>query len=777
MMTRSHLDTLSEDILYSILLYCDFETACNAVVIGDAIPPPNDHHRRHSKRTNNSTATTTTTKTTATTVPHEQLLWKEIFQRHGFSSQDLTNSSGSKSTDLIEQCKQRRQLLFNLMRPRIRQKQEQKKKNKNHVRLGNLPHCYFHFFPVIPMATFLDDDDNNEMMMMTGDTPPVFYECDSYVLTSTGTSPELLFLNPFDGSLTVLKNCLNHCVPNDNEDISSLEESMMMMIDTNNNTHTNGSSNESSPPTNTTPAAAAGSSSRNTTFVEEAFHSTQQTLLGTNDYFCFDIAPRFPQATNRTTDEYDLSHLGLESKPVFDISNDNGGGIVVVGTMVAFCRNVRNLSNPLLVCTELISWTKRNKNNTTKAMEEDANVTIATNNNDDDEEYGEKRIIRAPYEFRLIHLDANHNRIVVSIQGDNNNNNKLNQLQVYPMILQDDDDDDDVRMSNDTPSSSSSFNKYFPDPIMTITCQHPITTCAVDSVTGNQLLVVTKARTIEIWNLAATTTAGSSTIRRTQILNCVKCLRKSIEDRLVVLTHNISSSNHCHRRRRRRRLGFEDCEEAQATSTLYRQVTRFQESNMESIHVPKHLTLEQGGFVTLQHSQREGTSLLLWRRYKDDDDDSFRIVSLINLPLWSRRIPRIHYDGTRLIVAGQDHIGAIILIYHCATPTCQAEMPALMTQDNDNDDLECNNRGDGSGGVYNLTTTRGHHKTQLVNRIRHAALGGLNDSVMDSMHMTCNERFLIINTRTGNLLGTSPIPEGLLVIDLQEEEKARQIVS
>jgi hypothetical protein len=41
------------------------------------------------------------------------------------------------------------------------------------------------------------------------------------------------------------------------------------------------------------------------------------------------------------------------------------------------------------------------------------------------------------------------------------------------------------------------------------------------------------------------------------------------------------------------------------------------------------------------------------------------------------------------------------------------------------------------------------------------------------MHMTCNERFLIVNTNTGNLLGSSPYAEGLLVIDLQDDNDVK----
>ena len=61
----------------------------------------------------------------------------------------------------------------------------------------------------------------------------------------------------------------------------------------------------------------------------------------------------------------------------------------------------------------------------------------------------------------------------------------------------------------------------------------------------------------------------------------------------------------------------------------------------------------------------------------------------------------------------------------------------------------------------------GERRINFVNRIRHAGLGGLE--YFDSMLMTANERFLIVNTKTGNLIGNdvaSYATDGLFVIDL-----------
>jgi hypothetical protein len=113
-----------------------------------------------------------------------------------------------------------------------------------------------------------------------------------------------------------------------------------------------------------------------------------------------------------------------------------------------------------------------------------------------------------------------------------------------------------------------------------------------------------------------------------------------------------------------------------------------------------------------------------------------------------------------LIVFGEDHIGTIILIYHVV---CDDYMGSLHREPQESSS-SC---GEASGGVYNFTS--GRPRVRFANRIRHVALGGIDPS-FDSIHMTCNERLIVVNTRTGNLLsGASPFSEGLLVIDLQDK--------
>jgi hypothetical protein len=72
--------------------------------------------------------------------------------------------------------------------------------------------------------------------------------------------------------------------------------------------------------------------------------------------------------------------------------------------------------------------------------------------------------------------------------------------------------------------------------------------------------------------------------------------------------------------------------------------------------------------------------------------------------------------------------------------------------------------GDDSGGVINVN---GSQNVVYMNRIRHAGLGGIE--YYDNIFMTLNERFVVINTKQGNLLdANNGATEGLMVIDLEK---------
>ena len=80
-----------------------------------------------------------------------------------------------------------------------------------------------------------------------------------------------------------------------------------------------------------------------------------------------------------------------------------------------------------------------------------------------------------------------------------------------------------------------------------------------------------------------------------------------------------------------------------------------------------------------------------------------------------------------------------------------------------------------SGGVINFSIP---NRVEYANRIRHCGLGGFE--YYDNMFMTVNERFIVVNTRTGNLMlesdsasRPSPSCEGLFVVDLDDCEHCK----
>lgn len=204
-------------------------------------------------------------------------------------------------------------------------------------------------------------------------------------------------------------------------------------------------------------------------------------------------------------------------------------------------------------------------------------------------------------------------------------------------------------------------------------------------------------------------------------------------------------------------------------------------SKVSQIYLPRHLPIHLCGFVTKQRNPESGTTLLLWQtarmsseKAQDSTSKRFHVTAMINLPLSAQCHPEVYFDGRRLIVFGKDHIGMIFLVYHVLGTRFDQdefddeakmhEIPRKASSNTGNN--VSNSHGEESGGVVQLA---GERRLKFVNRIRHAGLGGLE--YFDSMLLSANERFLLVNTKTGNLIGSDGsrnASEGLLVIDLQD---------
>lgn len=666
-------------------------------------------------------------------------VWRLLFERHYFAPIDhgIKGTAGNavNAIDYAASTRQRRQLLANLL--------QQQKRSPNVC--FNLPNRYFHFKPIVPTELLeeiyrrndQDDSDsdggngtgNHRLLFHNLDdpAPPVIYECDSFMLTSPGTSGELVLLDPFDGRLSVIRDISDHCVPSDE---AMMERAMVQPArairhqEGNNQSTAAGTAAVSNGHQHQHHLAWSRDAEIAGAAIDESIyqnHTTatrlpppppSQELLGPHDYFTFDVAPYFQEQRGRPdvilTEEFEMMYMGIDTKPIV-----NHDAMSIEGFMVGLGRTVTNEQDDGIVCSELTVWKRR--------VEEDL--------------YDTKLLCQFPRGFEMADFDARNERLFVLFSDNNGPLNTGREISGYSMLPWKGQDE-----------------MYFADSSSTIECQHKVHSFVIDA-TGEMLLVGTKAPTLEVWE-----TNPSSAPKRLQSLNVRKSLRKSIQDFLERV------KGYTHEARGGSVVGFDSPEEAQdiTLSVMLRQpdLAHFC-APLDSIFIPRHLPARRAGFVTLHFSRDEGCSLLLWRHNANGSDDKkgksnvFKVTSIINLRLSSRRKPCVTYDGNRILVLGEDHIGAIILVYHVSNGDTQ------FSEERDLSAMLCEH----SGGVYNLTNPP---QLRFANRIRHVALGGINR--YDSMYMTSNERFIIVNTKRGDLLGGASFPfsEGLLVIDLQD---------
>jgi hypothetical protein len=250
-------------------------------------------------------------------------------------------------------------------------------------------------------------------------------------------------------------------------------------------------------------------------------------------------------------------------------------------------------------------------------------------------------------------------------------------------------------------------------PIAQWKCRSSVTAMVVAPFCGDLVLTATKERTLEIYK----PTSSGATLEQ----------EISIPDSVVATLRNHG-----------------------------RPENDIHSSPVTEFFVAKDVALDKAGFWTLQHSTLDGSTLILWR--KATGEATWSISTILKLPLSSQRTPKILYDGHRLLVYGQDHIGMILLVYQVRSS---------------NEDADTFRRvpvgQEACGGVLNVEDSL--PITRFANRIRHVGLGGLENSFFEGLYLTANERFVVLNTKTGNLLSGSSTPfrEGLLVIDLQDE--------
>ena len=630
----------------------------------------------------------------------------------------------------------------------------------------------FRFVPLILPRDVTDVDDVDELALH----PPVEFACDSYRLLSTGIGSKFVILDPFSGTIELHEDVLDTC--------------------------------------GVVRGGSASRVGRTTTLfsIEDYFDADLEWYFGRHTPFggeCYDRDGRWRgggavggnDAASTSDDGATIDWVGVDAHVALD-----DDGVAIARCLIGAARTITMDSSDIrrrrrmrrevggggdetdAVVTEILAW-----------CDLDGDRTCVENLIPSSGAYDCKYVCRAAGSFYFMDICARHRMVYASCQvgccpfrgghddladyatsrrgGDNDDRRSLMDIDDDSMV---NDDGGPIRMSRSVyrlplmryaqhPSSSEEIGSYFPQPNACITAQYPVSSFSVDP-TGRTIVVGTTCGTVEVWHTGMDRRINRSTPLRLQIMS----VRESFLSRFRAMTMDsrggpIPSTGVC----LDGKLGVAEFDDHNSRETVddlalldndiwdeERFPHKHPTCKISQIYIPCHLPVQKCGFVSKQRCTKYGTTLVLWQTptissdmNEDITNERFRITAMINLPLSAQCHPAVHFDGRRLIVFGKDHIGLIILVYH------------VLGTRYDQSDFEKETGGEEeSGGVVQLS---GERRINFVNRIRHAGLGGLE--YFDSMLMTANERFLIVNTKTGNLIGNdiaSNATDGLFVIDL-----------
>ena len=744
----SWLDLLSGESLSHVVSYCDF---ANALMFARA----------------------TSRSIREELYRGDHFLWKEIFRRHYFSLPPITTNNNNHGNhhwtfDYLGETRRRRQLARNLLVPKQQRSRHNQEKNipwnKNNNNSNkptlslssscfNLPNRCFYFVPITPDDLFAEWDD----------PPPVDFGCDSFILTSAACGSELLFLDPFHGSLTVFESCLDNAVAS-NEGM--MENAMLEAANLITDHQQDERARNPRLPYNEQVVVQEEDNDDDdwreeqdiagAVFDQSVYRNHNVTTHYKKPPFlklfrleddidleaCFPPDRRYHHASRRPP-IIDVGYHGIDAKSILNTHGQVVGNMIAVGRMLTKTIQT-SLQREEQVCTELICWTRMHNIDTKSHSLASERTTINHESPRSNRRYGKRTLCRFPRSFSSIDVCPTYQRVYVSFDpadGSADPPASYNPctVVVFPMV-------EYPSLKHHHRQQKSSPGTNFQQPEFLIHCGGEVSALTVGPM-GDCLMVGTSNGTCEVWRIQSNT-YGMPHIKRTATIR--------IESSIARAFPHSSSKNNEVPYRDGVRLDLED------SARMQRKLLAFiNRPKIVSFHHPSHCSLSTCGFVTLQHSASKGSSLLLWRKNDDSKDstgdsttnDDYRPVSIINLPLSGMsRAPRVVFDGRKILVLGQDQIGVIILVYHVLSSNEDIHFFQQETR------LE-----ETSGGVYNLTTPS---RARFANRIRHAALGGLQ--YYDSIHMTCNDRFIVVNTKAGNLLSdfASAYAEGLLVIDL-----------
>mmetsp|Transcript_22438 Transcript_22438/g.55526 ORF Transcript_22438/g.55526 Transcript_22438/m.55526 type:complete len:599 (-) Transcript_22438:1317-3113(-) len=358
------------------------------------------------------------------------------------------------------------------------------------------------------------------------------------------------------------------------------------------------------------------------------------------------------------------------------------------------------------ISTELVTWTRP--------------VGDATS-------YSDRMSRHIPGAFRLMDMDAKTQRVFISFQEKEesmrwmqwNATPAKNQVLAFSLLKQ----------------SQVNNSEEVPEPNFTIDCEDEVSAFSVDC-TGEQLALATAKNTLEIWQV------DQASASRLESISLKKALQTSIQTRLAFLK-DLMKRQTVAQNSMDRRLN-EPC-------ILRRQIEKLALAPIQSIHLSKYSSIERSGFVTMH---QDGRTLLHWRKVSG----SYEIASMITNPLSTELMTQVEYTGTKVLLYGrnEDDSRVSVVVYHVASP----DLPIA-------DDWNKNGGKNGGGGVYNLCCPA---SIRFVNEIRPTAIRGIQAPKNTSpIHMTCNERFLVMNVMASEeWTGSSDLTQGLLVLDLEQ---------
>ena len=829
----SSLDTVCDNSLGEILVFLDFRSA---VIVARLVSKSLRHRiSAHSSVADADRASSVSEGRSSSLKPAFAHLWEEIYRRHGFfpiektiqNSRELGNDRGHwhpEQIDALEECRIRRQLHENLSyrrKKRTSGKPTDSISSSKHNEFRNcfsLPHRRFFFVPILPSYVDDIDDDNDSdngdgqldhrnghhrtadtlentaneqrqpLVTWEDDSTPVDFDCHSFVLTSPGTSAELMFLHPLDGSLCIYESCLENAIASDDAMIEQAMKDAATLIRRRSSLGLDADLADEQ-----IAGAIIDESVYRNHNVEHYQTDPKETLLDMYDYFNIDLSDYFRRGhstadTNgrdtvgldgqrqmmrndsdmpvlQQNDEVEIAWLGIDAVTSVDTAGNLVKRMYGIGRQLSVESSGRNDGR---VCTELTAWEK--------PLVDDYKATNAAVSTSllaspppplppPSSSTMQRLVCRLPYTVHGLFMSPIHRLVYVvypfgegpyrrtdADSGFENESNDLDfmaggcTLVAYPLQEwrdnswngTDDSSDDELNgtdgdSNNGNGSSHNGYDTsaadepcYFPQPAFVVRCKAPICTVYIDP-TEQMLLLLTSAGEIEIHRLDG---EGTSAVRM-KTISIAKALRRTGD-----ATANGNG-------RRRDMVGV-------LRDPLYK-------TAIQGIHHPQHLPFFQSGFITAHYTRQTGSRVIVWCKGKaqneQTDEYGFAPVSVIDLSLSKKRKPKTYYDGRRLIVYGEDTVGMVILVYH-----------VMQTWEDLGAFVGTNRDGSLDGGIQNLTVPG---RVRLANRIRHAALGGLD---YESIFITCNERFIIVNTKTGNLLGggSTPSTDGLLVIDLED---------